>query len=66
MVATVEERVSFIEGRLDQFATKADVADLKTEMAEIESRIIKWMVAMQLLAVGAIAAIMAAIVQVLR
>ncbi len=57
-MATVEERVSFIEGKLDQFATKAD-------MAEMESRLIKWMVTLQLLGLGAIAAIVATAVQLL-
>ena len=56
-MATVEERVSFIEGKLDQFATKSD-------LAEMESRLIKWMVSIVLLGMGAMTAIMAAIVQV--
>lgn len=57
-MTTVEGRVSFIEGKLDQFATKAD-------MAEMESRLIKWMVTLQLLGLGAIAAIVATAVQLL-
>lgn len=57
-MTTVEERVSFIEGKLDQFATKAD-------LAETESRLIKWMVTLQLLGLGAIAAIVATAVQLL-
>ncbi len=55
-MTSVEQRVSFIEGKLDQFSTKAD-------LAELESRLIKWMVTLQLLGLGAIAGIVAAIVQ---
>ena len=55
-MTSVELRVSFIEGKLDQFSTKAD-------LAELESRLIKWMVTLQLLGLGAIAGIVAAIVQ---
>ena len=36
-MATIEQRVSYIEGRLDSFATKAD-------FAELETRLIKWMI----------------------
>lgn len=36
-MATIEQRVSYIEGRLDSFATKAD-------LAEMETRLIKWMI----------------------
>ncbi len=64
-MTTVEERVSFIEGRLDQFATKADIADVRTDLAALESRLIKWMVTLQLLGLGAIAAIVATAVQLL-
>ncbi len=35
-MATVEQRVSYIEGRLDQFATKAD-------LYQLENRLIRWM-----------------------
>ena len=38
---------------------------MKTEMAEMESRLIKWMVTLQLLGLGAIAAIVATSVQLL-
>ena len=33
-MATIDQRVSYIEGRLDSFATKAD----------LETRLIKWMI----------------------
>ena len=36
-MATVERRVSFIEGGLDSFATKAD-------FDELETRLIKWVI----------------------
>ena len=38
-MTTIEERVSYIEGRLDSLATKEDLASL-------ESRLIKWMIGM--------------------
>ena len=31
-MATTEERVSFIEGKLDQFATKSDIADMELRL----------------------------------
>ena len=34
-MATVEQRVSYVEGKLDSLATKAD-------LAELETRLIKW------------------------
>lgn len=36
-MATIEQRVRYIEGRLDSFATKSD-------LAELETRLIKWMI----------------------
>ena len=50
-MATVEERTSYIEGRLDQFATKAD-------LAQLEIRLTVRMVVIQLAGLGAVAAIM--------
>ena len=35
-MATVEERVSRIEGEMGHVATKADVGDVRTEMAELK------------------------------
>ena len=50
-MATVEQRVSYLEGRLESLATKEDVANAKTD-------VIKWMVAIQFLGLGAVAAVM--------
>ncbi len=38
-MATIEERVSFIEGKLDQFATKSDIAILKSDLTALELRL---------------------------
>lgn len=38
-MATVEQRVSYIEGRLESLATKAD-------LAKLETRLVKWMIGM--------------------
>ena len=47
-MASLEERVSYLEGANSTLATKADVAELKAEVkadiAKLESSIIKWMV----------------------
>ena len=43
-MATVEERVSRLEGAYEHLATKADVADVKTEIANLKADLIKWMV----------------------
>ena len=34
------------EGGYEHLATKADLADLKTEIARVESRLLRWMIAM--------------------
>ena len=47
-MATIEQRVSHLEGGFEHLATKADVAELKAELkaeiAQSESRVIKWMI----------------------
>ena len=54
-MTTLEERVSRLEGAYEHLATKADVADVKTDISEVkaalyqmESRLIRWMVGMLL------------------
>ncbi len=51
-MTTIEERVSYVEGKLDSLATKEDLAnvksDLMAEISKIEPRIIKWMIGMVL------------------
>lgn len=50
-MARVEERVSKLEGTYEHLATKADLQAAKAD-------IIKWVAAMQLLGLGAVATIM--------
>ena len=54
-MATVEQRVSYVEGKLDSLATKAD-------LAELETRLIKWIIGMMVGSV-AIASSIALLVQ---
>jgi hypothetical protein len=57
-MATIEERVSHIEGASGQWATKSDLAELKAELKGDISSVIKWMAMVQLGGLAAIAAIM--------
>ena len=43
-MATTEERLSRIEGGYEHLATKADIAEVKTEIAETkaEFKLVKW------------------------
>lgn len=47
-MASLEERVSYLEGANSSLATKADVAELRAELkadiARVETTIIKWIV----------------------
>ncbi len=43
-MATIEERVSRLEGAYEHLATKADVVGLRADMARMESRLLRWMV----------------------
>lgn len=65
-MTTVEERISYTEGRLDALATKEDLANIKAdllvEISKIEPRIIKWMVGMVISSV-AIATTLAIFIQ---
>ena len=38
-MTTIEERVSRLEGAHEHFATKADIADVKTELAEAKAEL---------------------------
>ena len=38
-MTTTEERVSRLEGAHEHFATKADIADVKTELAEAKAEL---------------------------
>ena len=59
------DRISRLEGRLDSFATKADVAELKAELKSdlhaLEARLTKWIIGLMLGAVMAAVAIAAAV-----
>ena len=59
------DRISRLEGRLDSFATKADVAELKAELKSdlhaLEARLTKWIIGLMLGAVIAAVAIAAAV-----
>ena len=68
-MATIEERVSHLEGASGQWATKSDLAgletrltkdigDLRSELKGDISSVIKWMAMLQLAGLAAIAAIM--------
>ena len=43
-MVTLDERVSHLKGKIDSLATKEDVANLRAEMSQMETRLIKWMV----------------------
>lgn len=51
-MTTLEERVSRLEGGYEHLATKADVADLKSDLksdiAHMEGRLLRWMIGMML------------------
>ncbi len=57
-MATIEERVSYLEGASGQWATKSDLAELKAELKGDISSVVKWMAMFQLGGLAAIAAIM--------
>ena len=40
-MTTTEERVSRLEGAHEHFATKADVADVKTELANVKAELVE-------------------------
>ena len=43
-MVTLDERASHLEGKIDSLATKEDVANLRVEISQMETRLIKWMV----------------------
>ena len=43
-MVTLDERVSHLKGKIDSLATKEDVANLRAEISQMETRLIKWMV----------------------
>ena len=57
-MATVEQRVSYIEGRIDSLATKADLSEMKAELRGDLLKVVIGLGGMQLLGLAAVAAIM--------
>ena len=45
-MATVEERLSRIEGGYEHLATKADLYQLENRMYQLENRMIRWLIGM--------------------
>ena len=54
---TTDQRVGYIEGRLDSLATKEDMANLRTELARDMTVHLRWMIGLQLAGLTAIAAV---------
>ena len=52
-----DQRVGYIEGRLDSLATKEDMANLRTELARDMTVHLRWMIGLQLAGLTAIAAV---------
>ena len=65
-MATAEERLIHLEGAYEHLATKADLAEakgeLKTDIASLETRLIKWMIGLMVGSV-AVASSIALIIQ---
>ena len=53
-MANIEQRVSYIEGR---YATEAGLNELKAELHKALGSQLRWIVTIQLLGIGAVAAI---------
>ena len=58
-MATVEQRISRLEGAYEHLATKAD-------LSQLENRLIKWMVGLQLGGLVALAAIVSAVATAIK
>ena len=56
--ATIEERVSRLEGAYDHLATKNDLSQLETRLAREISNLTKWMIGSQIAVILAIVAIL--------
>ncbi len=56
-MATTDQRVSYIEGRLESLATKEDLAEMKAEIRGDLNRVIFGVAGLQFLGLGAVAAI---------
>jgi hypothetical protein len=58
-MATVEQRISRLEGAYEHLATKAD-------LSQLENRLIKWMVGLQLGGLVALAAIVSTVATAIK
>ena len=58
VITAAEQRASYIEGRLDALAPKTDLAQLEVRLVKEISVHLRWMVGLQLVGLGAVAAIM--------
>ncbi len=56
-MATVEERLSRLEGAYEHLATKSDIANLDVKIATLKADLIKWMVGTLLVGIVATATI---------
>ena len=80
-MATLEQRVSRIEGAYEHLATKADLSQLENRLIsdinqlenrlvndfnQLETRLIKWMVGLQLGSIVALAAIVTAVATAIK
>ena len=60
-MATVEERVSRLEGAYEHLSTKSDIANLRADMASLKAELIKWMIGTLVVGIVATATIVRAI-----
>ncbi len=51
-MTTADERLARLEGAYEHLATKADVAVLKSEIANLKADLLKWMVGMMISSVA--------------
>ena len=69
-MSNIAERVSRLEGEHGHLATKAEVAelksDLKTDIAQLESRLIKYVIVTVVGGVGVLATLFVAIERLLK
>ena len=69
-MVSVEERVSYLEGKIDSLATKADLArlesHLESRLGQLESRLMRRLIMSQVLSLGAMTGIVAAFVTLLN
>ena len=67
-MAAIEQPVTRTELReeLQYYATKADLAELKSELSVLETRLVKWMVGVQLGGLAALAAVTTAIIAITK